>query len=94
MRRFIVAGFCLLGATSLMGCEHFQSNNKGNDYVGGHSVTPPHYLEVSGFKQCLKSKSMGSWNAWCMPTHKPAGCSSASWHELYLEAKSGQLQYC
>lgn len=92
MRRFIVAGFCLLGAASLVGCEHFQ--NKGNSYVGGQSTTPPHYLEVKGFKHCLKSKNMGSWKAWCMPARKPAGCSNASWHELYLESKSGGMQHC
>lgn len=90
MNRLVSLVLCTAASVALMGC----SKPQGQDYVGGANVTPPHYLDVKGFKKCLKSKSMGSWDAWCLPARKPAGCSHASWHELFLEGQSGSLEHC
>lgn len=88
--RLLKLSFVLAVISTLIGCS---APSDPADQVGA-GLTPPHYLEVSGFKQCLRSKSMGSWDAWCLPAHKPAGCSHESWHELFLEGQSGSLQHC
>ncbi|MCF6765353.1 LysM peptidoglycan-binding domain-containing protein [Thiotrichales bacterium 19S3-7] len=43
---------------------------------------PPAYLSVKGFKACLSEKSMGSWNAYCMPEIKPNLCDEDAWIKL------------
>lgn len=92
MKQLVGLVLCVATSVALVGCN--KPKSQGQDYVGGASLTPPHYLEVKGFKSCLRSKSMGSWDAWCLPARKPANCSHASWHELFLEGQSGSLEHC
>jgi len=47
-----------------------------------YALLPPKYLAVKHFKQCLATKDMGSWQAWCMPVTKPKACPTSSWKQL------------
>lgn len=46
------------------------------------AVLPPKYLAIKDFKQCLGSKDMGTWSAWCLPSKKPDACPADSWKQL------------
>ncbi len=54
--------------------------DKGNKMTA--KVLPPEYLSVDGYQICLQTKDNGSWQSWCMPKEKPAGCSDDSWAKL------------
>lgn len=46
------------------------------------AVLPPQYLNVENFQQCLATKDMGTWKAWCIPDTKPDSCPDQSWQQL------------
>lgn len=54
--------------------------------VGGPASLPPAYLGVKKFKQCLSTKSMGTWESWCIPEKKPKKCPSNSWRILQKQS--------
>jgi hypothetical protein len=88
--RFIACWISMVFTAGLvMGCQwpaqHAPISSK---------ALPPSYLTVKGFKQCLKTQSMGSWSAWCMPKQKPADCLSSSWNELEKITARGGLTAC
>ncbi|MCL5261024.1 MAG: hypothetical protein M1561_05020 [Gammaproteobacteria bacterium] len=58
------------------------------------AVLPPKYLSVKNFKQCLGTKNMGTWSAWCMPATKPATCPDNSWKELNKLTGRDRLSNC
>ena len=62
--------------------ERVQGNSNPFIKKRGSSALPPKYLSVKGFKQCLKTKSMGSWDSYCLPSEKPAPCDKKSWAQL------------
>jgi hypothetical protein len=55
---------------------------------------PPQYLSITNFKQCLASKNMGTWQAWCMPTAKPETCPNDSWNQLSNLSGKNRLPAC
>ena len=60
----------------------------------GVSRTPPKYLGVPGFQDCLQTESMGSWMRWCMPERKPEKCSEESWHALVKLYQAREFGAC
>merc|ERR1711990_43825 len=46
--------------------------------------TPPGYLNVEGWQDCMETKNRGSWDDWCLPAKKPETnkCLDESWKEL------------
>ncbi|MCF6764870.1 hypothetical protein L3V82_03720 [Thiotrichales bacterium 19S3-7] len=46
------------------------------------ATLPPNYLSVDGFKDCLGTKSMGTWQSYCLPNKKPQNCLETSWNQL------------
>ena len=64
----------------------------GNSYIKGGSTNqkslgktealPPAYLNVDNFKSCLSTKSMGTWDSYCLPKQKLKKCSTKSWLKL------------
>jgi len=59
-----------------------------------YAVLPPKYLSVPNFEQCLATKNMGSWTAWCMPKTKPYSCPDASWQALNSLTGRDRMQSC
>jgi len=49
---------------------------------GPFGLAGPKYLSIKGVKDCLGSKSMGTWTAVCVPPNRPANCLESSWREL------------
>jgi hypothetical protein len=64
-------------------CDCFDLQGKG----GGQ----PEYLSVPRFKDCLRSKKMGSATVWCVPLDKPAKCPSGSYQSLTIDP---DLKFC
>ena len=64
------------------GASENKPKGDGTHLVGGGAVLPPTYLKVKGFKQCLSTKNMGTWKAWCLPKKKLPNCEQASWEQL------------
>lgn len=58
------------------------------------AVLPPKYLSVEGFQQCLATKNMGTWAAWCLPHAKPKGCSLNSWRQLHALSGHDAVPSC
>lgn len=46
------------------------------------AVTPPKYLAVKDFKQCLAEQQHGSYTTWCLPPKRAKACPRASWKQL------------
>jgi len=55
-----------------------------NESRVGPGGEPPKFMSVEGWKDCMESKDMGSWDAWCLPAQKPKSnkCLEKSWKEL------------
>lgn len=58
------------------------------------NVLPPKYLSVKNFQKCLGTKSMGTWNSWCIPKHKPLFCPKSSWEALNNLQKTEPMPKC
>jgi len=58
------------------------------------AVLPPKYLSIKDFKQCLKTKNMGSWEALCMPAQKPTACPDGSWQQLQNLTGADKVPAC
>jgi hypothetical protein len=58
------------------------------------ALLPPKYLSVKDFKQCLATKNMGTWEAWCLPKTKPDDCPDDSWQELNGFTGHDRIQDC
>merc|ERR1711936_813475 len=54
-----------------------------NESRVGPGGEPPKFMSVEGWKDCMESKDMGSWGAWCLPAQKPKSnkCLEKSWKE-------------
>jgi hypothetical protein len=61
-----------------------QNNGFTASFIGSIRMLlkPPLYLSVNGWKDCVEEKSMGTWNAVCLPSDKPEACSTDSWNKL------------
>jgi hypothetical protein len=62
-----------------------QKNDITKSKIGGNKVLPPSYLGIHGFKNCLSTKNMGSWQSYCIPNAKPQNCEQNSWESLKKE---------
>jgi hypothetical protein len=62
-----------------------QKNDITKIKIGGNKVLPPSYLGIHGFKNCLSTKNMGSWQSYCIPNAKPQNCEQNSWNSLKNE---------
>lgn len=58
------------------------------------SALPPKYLFVPQFKDCLSTRSTGSYQAWCMQPTKPERCPDTSWEQLKALQGHDQLPAC
>ena len=67
----------------------------GGDLSNGLAgMTPPAYLSVNQWKDCVDSKDMGGWNAWCKPVDKPENCPADSWDQLFGECVVSDFYDC
>ena len=62
--------------------------------VNADAVLPPKYLAIKDFQQCLGTKDIGTWSAWCMPDEKPASCPDESWSKLGGLTGKDQVPNC
>ena len=48
-------------------------------------ILPPHYLSVPHWQHCFATEQRGTWQSYCLPTHRPTDCPLASWQQLKKE---------
>lgn len=96
MYKLIIAVFGLL---ILGGC--MSSTEKSNKLPESSSqkstnnqMLPPKYLSIEGFKDCLSTQTEGSAQYYCMPSEKPANCSTKAWEELNKLEGSEKIPTC
>lgn len=58
------------------------------------TVLPPRYLFIPQFKDCLKTQTIGSYQAWCMPQDKPQSCPANSWEQLLALQGRDRISLC
>ena len=58
------------------------------------AVLPPKYLGVTDFKQCLATRVINTYSAWCMPDKKPENCPATSWEQLNAFTELDKLPDC
>ena len=75
MKKLVVS---IIATAILMGGTVFAVDHLGH----GNRVLPPAYLSVPDFKLCLKTHSMGTWSAYCLPAQQPKACPLDSWKQL------------
>lgn len=46
------------------------------------ALPAPQYLSIEGFKHCLKTRAVDTYEQWCMPKAKPRACKAAAWKAL------------
>lgn len=58
------------------------------------AVTPPKYLSVRDFRQCLASEPHDSYRTWCLPAQQPQQCSDDSWQQLQALQGDDRVAAC
>lgn len=58
------------------------------------AILPPKYLTIKNFQQCLATKNMGTWTAWCLPKTQPEACPNDSWRQLNELTEKNRVPDC
>ena len=74
--------------------ENQERKDKCGDRMIFGNLGAPAYLSVMQWKDCVDSKDMGSWSAWCKPAEKPDACPADTWEKLYGECVVREIFDC
>jgi len=62
--------------------------------IESSAALPPKYLGIPDFAQCLATREVDTYRAWCLPAVKPEPCPAASWGQLNALAGADKLPDC
>ena len=74
--------------------EIHEKKDKCGDRMIFGNLGAPAYLSVMQWKDCVDSKDMGSWAAWCKPADKPDTCPDETWEKLFGECVVREIFDC
>uniref|UniRef100_A0A915N8E7 Uncharacterized protein n=1 Tax=Meloidogyne javanica TaxID=6303 RepID=A0A915N8E7_MELJA len=77
--QFIVQAFTFLALTKI--CYSAEASR-------------PEYLSIEGFQNCTGSKTISTYQIYCLPEIQNASCTNSSWEALHKLNSSDSLQPC
>ncbi|CAK5063614.1 unnamed protein product [Meloidogyne enterolobii] len=57
-------------------------------------VSRPEYLSIEGFQNCTGSKTIGTYQIYCLPEIQNGSCANSSWEALHKLNSNDSLQPC
>ncbi|CAK5045542.1 unnamed protein product [Meloidogyne enterolobii] len=57
-------------------------------------ASKPKYLSIEGFQNCTGSKTIGTYQIYCLPEIQNGSCTNSSWEALHKLNSSDSLQPC
>lgn len=80
LRKILLTMASMLFSTAIFASNMPSELHNNND--SKQNALPPAYLSVKGFKNCLGTKNMGTWQSYCLPETKPQSCDNDAWSQL------------